>query len=164
MRTQTRIGVLALALGLVLSMSASAELTTFAYDGPLPTSFNEAPMLAAMVAAGELPSVDERLPIASDVLVVPVVERIGDYGGTWRRGFAGPRNGQNADRIMMDHLLLYDLDGTNIVPNIVKGWTLEDDGVTYTFELRREMKWSDGMRSLPTTSCGPTSTSSAMRR
>ena len=144
MRTHTKVGVLALALTMVMSMSAFADLTTFAYDGPLPTSFNEAPMLAAKVAAGELPPVAERLPIASDVLVVPVVERIGDYGGTWRRGFAGPNDGQNADRIMMDHLLLYDIDGTNIVPNIVRSWTLEADGLTYTFNLRREMKWSDG--------------------
>ena len=82
----------------------------------------------------------ERLPIAADVLVVPVVEQIGEYGGTWRRGFGGPGDGQNADRIMMDHLLLYDIDGTNIVPNIVRDWTLEADGVTYTFDLRREMK------------------------
>ncbi len=135
---------LAVALGLILSMPAFAQIGTFAYDGPLPTQFNEAPMLAAKVAAGDLPPVEERLPIASDVLVVPVVERIGDYGGTWRRGFGGPSDGQNADRIMMDHLLLYDIDGTNIVPNIVKDWSLEADGVTYTFELRREMKWSDG--------------------
>ena len=138
--------MLASALGLALSMPAFAQMVdTFAWDGPLPTTFNEAPMLAARVAAGELPPVEERLPIASDVLVVPVVEQIGEYGGTWRRGFAGPGDGQNADRIMMDHLLLYDIDGTNIVPNNVKDWSLEDDGVTYTFELRREMKWSDGM-------------------
>ena len=38
MRTHTKVLVLALTLGLALSMSASTELTTFAYDGPLPTS------------------------------------------------------------------------------------------------------------------------------
>ena len=44
---------------------------------------SEAPMLAEMVAAGDLPPVEERLPIASDINVVEVVEEIGQYGGTW---------------------------------------------------------------------------------
>ena len=35
------------------------------------------------MAAGELPPVDERLPL--EPLVVPVVEEIGQYGGTWQR-------------------------------------------------------------------------------
>ena len=59
-------------------------------DGDHPTEFSEAPTLAAMVAAGTLPPVEERLPNAEDVMVVPVVDRIGDYGGTWRKGFHWP--------------------------------------------------------------------------
>ena len=114
------------------------------YNMPAPTQFNEAPMLAARVAAGTLPPVEERLPKASDVLVIPVVERIGDYGGTWRRAFTGPRNGQNADRLMSDHILHFDLDGIDVIPNVVKGWDISDDGLTYTLYLREGMKWSDG--------------------
>jgi len=45
--------------------------------------YNEAPMLADMVAAGTLPAVEERLPDESDVQVVAPVESIGQYGGTW---------------------------------------------------------------------------------
>ena len=114
------------------------------YNLPAPTEFKEAPMLAARVAAGTLPPVEERLPKASDILVVPVVERIGDYGGTWRRAFTGPSNGQNADRLMSDHILHFDLDGINVIPNVVKGWDISDDGLTYTLYLREGMKWSDG--------------------
>ena len=44
--------------------------------------YNEAPMLAAMVKAGELPPVDERLP--SNPLVVEPFDSIGTYGGTVR--------------------------------------------------------------------------------
>ena len=44
---------------------------------------NEAPMLADLVTAGKLPPVAERSPTES--LVVPVVEEIGQYGGTWHR-------------------------------------------------------------------------------
>src|SRR5688572_18982301 len=45
----------------------------------------EAPMLAEMVAAGELPPLEERLP--AEPLVVEPIESIGEYGGTWRRAF-----------------------------------------------------------------------------
>ncbi|MDQ3249168.1 MAG: hypothetical protein M3Q45_08170, partial [Chloroflexota bacterium] len=55
-----------------------------------PTTFNEAPMLAEMVAAGTLPPVEERLPEPEDLLVIQPLNEIGQYGGTWRRGFTGP--------------------------------------------------------------------------
>ena len=117
---------------------------SFVWDGPMPTEFSEAPMLASMVAAGTIPAVGERLPKAEDVMVVPVVDRIGDYGGTWRRAFTGPNDGQNADRLMMDMVLYYDLNGTDIIPNVAKDWDVSDDGLVYTLYLREGMKWSDG--------------------
>lgn len=100
-------------------------------------------MLAAKVAAGELPPVEDRLPVREDVLVIPVVERIGDYGGTWRRAFRG-RGGQNADRLMMDHVLLFDLNGADVIPNVVKSWQVSADERTFTMQLRRGMQWNDG--------------------
>ena len=117
---------------------------TFLWDGPHPTTFSEAPALAAMVAAGTIPPLEERLPDAADVLVVPVVERIGDYGGTWRRAFTGPNDGQNADRIMMDEDIKFDLNGTTIIPNLAKSFESSADGITFTLELRKGLKWSDG--------------------
>ncbi len=126
------------------SMMATEFNGTFLWDGPQPTTFGEAPMLAAMVASGDLPPVEDRLPEPSDVMVIPVVERIGDYGGTWRRAFTGPNDGQNADRLMMDPNIYYDLDGTTLIPNIVKKWETSADGLTYTWHLRKGMKWSDG--------------------
>ncbi len=127
------------------TMMEAPEFTgSFAWTGAVPSQFNEAPMLAARVAAGELPKLEDRLPVAEDVLVIPVVEEIGEYGGTWRRGFSGPGDGQNMDRVMMDHPLMYDLDGATILPNLLKDWEISADGLTYTFKLRRGMKWSDG--------------------
>ena len=41
-------------------------------------------MLAARVASGDLPPVEDRLP--DDPLVITPVERVGTYGGTWRQG------------------------------------------------------------------------------
>ena len=48
--------------------------------------YQEAPMLAEMVAAGELPPVADRLP--PNPLVVAPLNEIGSYGGTLRRGTA----------------------------------------------------------------------------
>ena len=118
---------------------------TFVWDGDHPTSFGEAPTLAAKVKSGDLPPVEERLPDAADVMVIPVVDRIGDYGGTWRRAFTGPNDGQNADRLMMDFVYYYDLNGTNVIPNVSKGWSISPDGLVYRFDLRKGMKWSDGV-------------------
>ena len=55
--------------------------------------FKEAPMLADLVAAGDLPPVDERIP--ANPCVCPTHEGIGNYGGTMRRAFRGmsDRNG-----------------------------------------------------------------------
>ena len=139
--------------GMMMEGPLVSVTKSWAWTGDIPKTFQEAPMMAALVAAGKpcndlssgpCPSVEDRLPVAEDVLVIPVVEEIGEYGGTWRRGFSGPFDGQNMDRVLMDHPLLYDLDGATLLPNLVKSWDVSSDGLTYTFKLRRGMKWSDG--------------------
>ena len=117
-------------------------LHSFIHEGPAPTRFREAPALAEQVRAGTLPPVEERLPEAP--LVIPPVEEIGEYGGTWRRAFTGPADRQNPERLLHDHVLYYDLDGTTIVPHIAKSWEVSEDRRTFTFTLRKGMKWSDG--------------------
>ena len=109
-------------------------------------SFQEAPVLAAMVADGRLPPVDERLP--EEPLVFNVFEEIGQYGGTLRMATVGA--GYN------DFTPIRDLAGTVHIANHGPGhphqWvnyahkknTLSDDAYTFTMELRRGMKWSDG--------------------
>ena len=115
---------------------------SFQYKGPMPTTFHEAPQLAALVKEGKLPPVEKRLP--EEPLVVPVVERIGKYGGTWRRAFTGPADGQNIDRLQHDHVIYYDLDGRTLMPHIAKSWEVKDGGRVFEFKLRKGMKWSDG--------------------
>jgi peptide/nickel transport system substrate-binding protein len=82
--------------------------------------------------------------IGQDPLVIKPTNEIGKYGGIWRRGFTGPADGQNIDRIQHNHLLFWDARVTKVVPNILKGWEIADEGKTFTFFLRRGMKWSDG--------------------
>jgi len=123
--------------------TSPAESThSFIYDGPLPETYHEAPMLAERVRAGDLPPVEQRLP--EQPLVIPPLEQIGKYGGTWRRAFTGPIDFQNSDRLIHDHVIYYDLDGETIVPHIASSWEAGDDGKVYTFHLRKGMKWSDG--------------------
>jgi peptide/nickel transport system substrate-binding protein len=109
----------------------------------MPKQFKEAPMLAELVKAGSLPPVEQRLP--QEPMVLKPVHEIGKYGGTWRRGFTGPADGENMNRIMAtDRLLFVDYTGVKIVPSLAKEWKVSDGGRTITVVLRKGVKWSDG--------------------
>lgn len=109
----------------------------------IPKQLKEAPMLADLVKAGKLPPVDQRVP--QEPLVVKPVHEIGKYGGTWRRGFTGPGDGENGNRIVATDKILYlDYTGNKVVPSVAKSWKLEDGGKTIVLSLRKGMKWSDG--------------------
>ena len=110
------------------------------------TQFGESPMLAARVAAGELPPVEERLP--EEPLVLNVLEELGRYGGTLITGAVGteyteltPLRGlvgtvQTANRGPgHPHL---------VVPYVHRGFEFSDDRRTLTMSLRKGLKWSDG--------------------
>src|SRR5437763_2897797 len=107
-----------------------------------PTKFHEAPTLAEQVKAGKLPPVDKRLP--SDPLVVPVVERAGQYGGTWRRAFLGPADANNYVRVVYDALFRFSPDGAKIEPKLAAGAEQSADLKVWTIKLRKGSKWSDG--------------------
>ena len=64
-------------------------------------SYKESPLLAEQVKAGKLPPVEQRLP--EKPLIVPVVEKVGEYGGVWRRAFLGPADSNNYVRIVFDN-------------------------------------------------------------
>ncbi len=108
----------------------------------VPGEFHEAPMLAAKVAAGELPPVDERLPL--EPLVIAPPESVGPYGGIWRRAFTGPGDRQNFERMINDYNIYWDTAGAEVVPRILKSWEQNADATEYTFHLREGTKWSDG--------------------
>ena len=48
--------------------------STVVNSSRFPSSFGEAPQLAAMVEAGKLPPIAERLPVQSDLLVIDTIE------------------------------------------------------------------------------------------
>ncbi|GLQ54844.1 ABC transporter substrate-binding protein [Devosia nitrariae] len=109
----------------------------------LAQEYSQAPMLDDLVASGELPPVEERLP--ANPLVVEPVESVGQYGGTWRSGLRG--GGDNAwigRTIAYDGLVRYDRNWDQIIPNIAESWEVSDDARSYTFELREGLKWNNG--------------------
>jgi peptide/nickel transport system substrate-binding protein len=107
-----------------------------------PKQFKESPMLAALVKAGKLPPVEQRLP--EQPLVIQPTNEIGSFGGNWRMAFTGPADKQNMERHNHDHLLYWDPKVETVVPNVAQGWDIQDDGRTIVIKLRKGMKWSDG--------------------
>ena len=119
------------------------EGATLQPDAARPAKLSEAPMLAERVKAGTLPPVEQRVP--DEPLVIKPVHEIGRYGGIWRRGFTGPGDVENGNRInASDKPLFWDPTGTKIVPSVARGWEQSEDGKTFTLFLRKGMKWSDG--------------------
>ena len=106
-------------------------------------SYNEAPALAAQVEAGELPPVAERLP--TEPMVLPVVERIGEYGGTWDSASVGGLDlGWFIRTMGYENLFRWNHEWTEVIPNVVESYSVNDDATEYTFNLREGMRWSDG--------------------
>ena len=93
-------------------------------------------MLAALVAAGELPPVDERLPL--EPYVAPAVEEIGTYGGTlnvvsidknpWNDVTESPENAGA-------RFLEMTADGS-VVPDLARDYELTDDGKSFGLHAR----------------------------
>jgi len=104
--------------------------------------YKESPALAELVKAGKLPPVDQRLP--QNPLVVPVVEKSGEYGGVWRRAFLGPADSNNYVRVVFDALFRFSPDGAKIEPKIAEAAEPSADYKVWTIKLRKGSKWSDG--------------------
>ena len=105
------------------------------------SKYSEAPDLAAKVAAGELPPVDERLPL--EPLVLTPVFEVGKYGGVWRQLHMGTTDAFQNYYKTYEFAGKFNPDGI-IEPNVAKSWEFSEDGTSVTIFLREGMKWSDG--------------------
>ena len=124
----------------ILAKRTKSGLFSFVWDGPMPTKFNESPMLAELVKAGKLPPVEERLP--DEPYVVAPTEAIGVFGGTWRMAFTW--NGDHAMPFDTERLVRWDGDGSSIGPQMAKRYDVSNGGRVLTVVLRKGTKWSDG--------------------
>lgn len=129
----------ALGGALLLILSAFAIGGVSAQD----STFNEAPILAERVAAGELPPVEERLP--SNPMVVEAIDSIGVYGGTWHRAWRGINDFHAFGRIIYDPVLRWPRNPQDpIQPGMAESWEFNEDGTSLTLHFREGLRWSDG--------------------
>ena len=114
-----------------------------AHTGKQITTFGEAPELAAMVARGELPPVEERLP---EEPFVVVRNEIGTYGGTLRTAHDG-----GIAALVLSHLKFFaeqlntwNTTFTEYGPNILQEVEILSGSKEFIWHLRKGMKWDDG--------------------
>jgi peptide/nickel transport system substrate-binding protein len=129
------------------SAAAAAGAVVTAAAGPAAVAmaqtmtYREAPSLAGK----GLPPVAQRLP--QNPRVVQAMERVGNYGGTWHRGYTGLSDRVGPGKLVEEYAIEWDAPDVNtlrITPNLYEKWEQNADATEYTFYLRRGMKWSDG--------------------
>ncbi|MBA7471071.1 hypothetical protein ES707_06365 [subsurface metagenome] len=116
----------------------------------LAVTYNEAPMLKVKVAAGELPPVEERLPDEPFVVGPGVLNseewldwEVGKLGGTVR--LSALNQGTLMALVLGTTILRApDQSTKDPAPAIVSDYTVSDDYKTFTFTIRKGLKWSDG--------------------
>ncbi len=113
-------------------------LPAFAQDAT-----GEAPALADLVAAGDLPPVAER--VGEEPEVVTPLNAVGHYGGDLRIYLRGSSDHNHILRVVGPQgLVRWDPQYTQVVPNVAERFEVTEGGRVFTFYLRDGMKWSDG--------------------
>lgn len=140
-RTIARLGFLVITVAMLAAVIGPFAPQAAAQEG----KYQESPMLAEKVAAGELPPVDERLP--ENPAVVTPFNEVGTYGGDLRFGFTGTNPGWGGMwyTVGWENLVIWKPDFSGIDPNLAESWEVSDDATEYTFHLRKGIKWSDGV-------------------
>jgi peptide/nickel transport system substrate-binding protein len=132
---------LLLAVAMMLTALAVAPTAWASPD----TTQKEAPILAEQVKAGALPPLEERLPVAADVMVEPNVISLGQYGGSITMQSNDNGRWSAWGYISEQSMFRFKQDGSGEVePNVCKEFFPNEDSTVWTIKLREGMKWSDG--------------------
>lgn len=93
--------------------------------------------------AQDLPALEQRLP--ENPLVITPTDRPGKQGGTWNHALVGGGSLSMLVRYQgYEPLVRFNPAWTEIEPNVAESWEVSPDSKTYTFNLRKGHKWSDG--------------------
>ncbi|MCG8478909.1 MAG: ABC transporter substrate-binding protein [Spirochaetales bacterium] len=104
----------------------------------------EAPVLASMVAAGELPPLEARLP-SNPMIIDDMPDGVGSFGGTINKTWLGPSNDRwGMAKNSEEFLVMISQDGSDVVPNIAHDLEILDGSRRFRFHLREGLRWSDG--------------------
>ncbi len=125
--------------------------------------YHEPEWVTALVDAGELPPVAERLPKEPKVILAgAMTDGIGVYGDVWRDFSACPTAGWNNgagitagwfgiesmsfnyQALVKTGPLFRATQDLEPIPNLAKSWEWSDDGLELTMHLIEGAKWSDG--------------------
>lgn len=126
-------------------------------------SYSQAPFLDALVEAGDLPPVEERLPAEPLIMKAGAMsDGIGEYGGVFRHVIggrpegwnlvAGQHQGWGGINMAIQECLVRQgprwqvkpEDQTGPLPNLAKAWEWNDEKTELTMHLVEGVKWSDG--------------------
>ena len=115
----------------------------FAQGLPEPAAVRDPPSLAALVSAGKLPPLAERLPANPRVIDVKSMGRAeGRHGGTLRMLMGDQRDIRFITVYGYTRLVTYN-EKLELGPDLLESFHSENDTV-FTFKLRPGHKWSDG--------------------
>ena len=107
--------------------------------------FTDSPTLAAQVAAGKLPPLDQRLPAKPRIIDVGAMGREpGRHGGTLRVLMGDQRDIRMMTIYGYTRLVVYD-DKLELVPDLLEAVEVER-GRVFTLRLRAGHRWSTATR------------------
>jgi peptide/nickel transport system substrate-binding protein len=126
------------AMGFTVAAGARGGLAV-AQTPAVPAEISEAPFFEGQ----DLPPVAER--IGEEPLVLDPIDSVGTYGGTWRTALIGGQDTAWLERtVNYDNLVTWAVDWSEVLPDVAKAYEVSEDGTSFTFHLRKGMKWSDG--------------------
>lgn len=103
----------------------------------------ESPLLAELVAEGDLPPVAER--VGPEPIVMRGVDGIGRYGGTWHRVAISDVDVSVVEwRLSNTGLFRWSPLGHPIRPHLAKSFEAHNGNREFVVHLRRGIRWSDG--------------------
>lgn len=124
-------------------------------------SYSEPAYVTAMVEAGDLPPVEERLPENPQVILQSGMSAgLGVYGGVWRDFSAVPTAGWNlcarqtqgwfginyiyGESLVKSGPMFLRHDNLEPLPNLATDWEWSEDGTQLVMNIIKGAKWSDG--------------------